>query len=954
MQRSSPTLCLLLAFLATAFPQGTEAQSIYEGDGEPLAIEEEIRWHLNRARFDRNRENNRRGTSFSDIPQRSGPLAPNTALTRAARRHSEDLARTNRFQHETVPGSLYYNATSQRHPWDRMSAEGYDWNLAGENIAAGYTSGLSVYVGWWQSAGHRRNMGNVNFREIGNGYFYRAASEYLEYYGMVLGQSGSACFFTDTLFTDSNGNGAYNQTEGLAGVRVLLLANGVLHTHCDVSTSTGSFAVPLQGIATGATVSVVLENPTSQALTLHLPRDATTLETLSLAPSTSQVWGRFVRGAENAGFRGLEPVPFFLSLSPGTRTHGPEGVASATVTMESSSPWTATSNAPWLRIVSSPAGAGSGSLTYSIDPHDFGDPRSAALLFTNEDHVTTTFTVTQNGVPAQLETSPNTVTVSPNGQSNLQFGVTANVTWQATSSVHWIQLPKDPVVGSGNLRIDVAPNIGTLPRESTVLLSGGGLTRSLTVQQAPSAPPSVAQPLILDPSETIGTVLKITGIPPGLVWDRTQGWLVGQPTRAGNYVVQVEALLPDGSLSKRAFTLNVQALPAHALGQFEAHLDQLSAVAGGLGGEARFSVASTGVVTGVIQAQGRTWRFRERLVVQPGLQPSWSRTLEFPGGTPGPLEWQVALLPDGLCSGTARVGAETASVSGYQRAGTAGAPPIPASRLGRFHVIGEVAEPWRSEAAVPQGLAGVVLTVSANGRALWTGKLGDGTAFTRAGGLSSLGHAALWLPIYRGRGGFLARGQFTTSDRFDGSATWIKTGPTNPSERSYRLGFGLDARGPINLDLLGERWQPLPRGHNLILHLGLQGSEEWELAFHDGVWSDTTLSLPNLRLALGTNNQFQLPSPGQPGNEIQLRLRLNPLTGSLQGSFLLQDPAPDKPGALLHRTVKIEGLFLSSSRLVAGRFIAPKRPDPSSSPPRTRSNSDLLSGALLLRALSAP
>lgn len=940
--------------VAGLLPTTARTQTVYTGDGEPLAIEEEIRWHLNRARFDRSRENARRGTSFTDIPARSGPLAPHAALIRAARRHAEDLARTNRFQHETVPGSLYYNASTQRHPWDRMSAEGYDWNLAGENIAAGYTSGLSVYLGWWASTGHRRNMGNAQFREIGNGYFNRAASEYIDYYGMTLGQSGSARFFTDTLFFDSNSNGAYNQGEGLAGGRVLLLANGVLHGVCDLSGPSGSFAIPLQGIASGTTVSVVLENTTSQPVTFHLPRDASTLESLPLAAFSSRVCGRFVRSADNVGFRDLDPVPFFLHVSPGTRLHGPEGVATATVTIDSSSPWTVTSNAPWLRLLSSAEGSGAGTLTYSVDPHDFGDPRSAALVFTSQEHETTTFTVTQTGLPPQLETTTAQLSIASNGQANLQVAVTANVTWQASAPVHWLQVPAEPAMGSGLLRLDVAPNIGTQPREASVTISGGGLTRTVLVQQEPSAAPRIAQHLILDPSETIGTVIKVTGIPPGLVWDRSTGWLVGNPTRAGIYSLQVEALQPNGSLSKRTLTLQIQALPSHALGRFEARFDQVGPVAGGLGGETRFTVASTGLVSGVVQVQGRTWSFRDRLRVQPGAEPSLSLSLIYPDHLSAPLELQLTLLPGGLCAGAARVGDQTASLSGYQRAGLPASPPVPAMAVGRFHWLGEVGVAWRGDETIPQGLASVVLTVSQNGRVQWTGKLGDGTAVLRAGGLGPSGVTGLWLPAYRGQGSFKAEGQFTGNDRFQGTASWVKRGPSSTAERSYRNGFGQDLRGPVGLELTGERWLPLPSGQNLLSHLGLQGSEAWELSFHEGVMNDTTFTSPDRLLLLGANNRFSLPLPGQPGNEHHLRLTLNPRTGLLKGSFVLLDPAPDKPGTNLTRTVQFEGLLLPGSRLLGGRFIAPKRPDPNSSPPRTRTNSDQLAGAVTLRALLGP
>jgi uncharacterized protein YkwD len=127
------------------------AQTEYTTDGEPTPLEEEIRWLVNRGRFDTSRENTLRATAYTDVPDTSPPLALHHAITLACRHHSEDMARNNKFQHATIPGSAYYDPVTQPDPWDRMKAEGYNWNSAAENIAAGYGSAEAAYVGWWHS-----------------------------------------------------------------------------------------------------------------------------------------------------------------------------------------------------------------------------------------------------------------------------------------------------------------------------------------------------------------------------------------------------------------------------------------------------------------------------------------------------------------------------------------------------------------------------------------------------------------------------------------------------------------------------------------------------------------------------------------------------------------------------------------------------------------------------------
>jgi hypothetical protein len=54
----------------------------------------------------------------------------------------------------------------------RVTAAGYQWSFTGKNIAAGYTTPQAVVNGWINSPGHRANMLNPNYQEIGIGYHY--------------------------------------------------------------------------------------------------------------------------------------------------------------------------------------------------------------------------------------------------------------------------------------------------------------------------------------------------------------------------------------------------------------------------------------------------------------------------------------------------------------------------------------------------------------------------------------------------------------------------------------------------------------------------------------------------------------------------------------------------------------------------------------------------------------
>jgi hypothetical protein len=302
-------MCFATAVFIAATDRPTAAE--YHDDGESAAAEEEIRWLVNRARFDSEAENAHRGTAYSDIPPSTGPLAAHHSLTTAARRHSEDLARSNLLQHETVPSSAYYDPVTQPKPWDRIEAEGYSWTGAGENIAAGYLSAGSAFQGWWNSEGHRKNMMGLGHREIGNGYYFWEASTYRHYYTMNLARAGSAHFFTCTIFQDVNRDGAYNAGEGVQGVRVRLRVNGSIHSQHDVSTSSGGFAIPINAIPAGSSVEVLLENISGRAVQLSVPVNWHRFTDVHLNAGDAHVAGAFVQSDDfrNFGFRDLIASP---------------------------------------------------------------------------------------------------------------------------------------------------------------------------------------------------------------------------------------------------------------------------------------------------------------------------------------------------------------------------------------------------------------------------------------------------------------------------------------------------------------------------------------------------------------------------------------------------------------------------------------------------------------------
>ncbi|MGN9836517.1 CAP domain-containing protein [Nonomuraea sp. H19] len=88
-----------------------------------------------------------------------GPLRVDGGLTRSARTHSLEMARTGRLSHNSPNGAS---------PWDRMERAGYHFGAA-ENIGAGYGTPEEAVRGWLDSPDHRKNILDCRLKAIGVG-----------------------------------------------------------------------------------------------------------------------------------------------------------------------------------------------------------------------------------------------------------------------------------------------------------------------------------------------------------------------------------------------------------------------------------------------------------------------------------------------------------------------------------------------------------------------------------------------------------------------------------------------------------------------------------------------------------------------------------------------------------------------------------------------------------------
>jgi uncharacterized protein YkwD len=92
------------------------------------------------------------------------PLALNATLCKAARAHSENMAKQEKMEH----------VLDGKKPGQRVNAAGYDYRAVGENLAkaegdadAPAAPPADIHKGWMDSKTHKANILNPKFTEVG-------------------------------------------------------------------------------------------------------------------------------------------------------------------------------------------------------------------------------------------------------------------------------------------------------------------------------------------------------------------------------------------------------------------------------------------------------------------------------------------------------------------------------------------------------------------------------------------------------------------------------------------------------------------------------------------------------------------------------------------------------------------------------------------------------------------
>jgi hypothetical protein len=100
------------------------------------------------------------GTNTQRTNNGLGSLALNAKLNQAAQAKANDMVARDYWAHNTPDGQA---------PWTFFTAAGYNFQTAGENLAYGFDTSANTITGWMNSPGHRANILNTTYLEVGFG-----------------------------------------------------------------------------------------------------------------------------------------------------------------------------------------------------------------------------------------------------------------------------------------------------------------------------------------------------------------------------------------------------------------------------------------------------------------------------------------------------------------------------------------------------------------------------------------------------------------------------------------------------------------------------------------------------------------------------------------------------------------------------------------------------------------
>ncbi len=193
--------------------------------------------------------------------------------------------------------------------------------------------------------------------------------------------------------------------------------------------------------------------------------------------------------------------------------------------------WTVTETEDWL--TASPLGSvNNGVITVNYDANMASVLRIGTITITGSD-ITRTVTVTQAAGQPFLTVSPDLQNVTyPEGTTS--FEVSSNVAWSVLETESWFSVAPLDGNNSGTLSVAYDVNSSTTPRSGQFIVTGNGITRTVTVTQDATPPSLSFNPAVQNVSYEAGVTSSL--IESNIAWTITESvsWLSVSPANGSN------------------------------------------------------------------------------------------------------------------------------------------------------------------------------------------------------------------------------------------------------------------------------------------------------------------------------------------------------------------------------------------------------------------------------------
>lgn len=430
-----------------------------------------------------------------------------------------------------------------------------------------------------------------------------------------------------------------------------------------------------------------------------------------------------------------------------------------------------------------------------------------------------------------------------------------------------------------------------------------------------------------------------TGLPKGLVINKTTGLISGRP----------QAATPAGKSAKITITIANAVLP-NAKATDEIVINGISGSLVGtwsgpimrgdlnqnLGGRFDMTIATTGVASGKITLGTAVHSFAGGFAFD-SINNVHTVTFSVRRAiVQAPLQVSFSLVDNKLTNGEISDGTNTVAFEGWRNKWLAA--PAAANAVGyiaRYHMLIELAAVLDvGDLDIPQGKSFASFSVAKDGKLTFAGKLSDGESITFATFMGPSGEAFIFQTLYKTvtKGSLLGdilintKGNADASDNtISGSADWSR--PSNNVKNTlYAAGFG-----PVDLAIDGGAYSA-PAKPNVLLGIAA-GTENAALTVTDANLEDPQTDVDDLieNVSIAAGSKITVGNT----HALGIKMAAAPATGLISGTI--------KPAT---KAEKLEGLVVpvNGQLLGVGFFLTD---DSSVQPVRRLSGSFTLSEALM-------